>query len=605
MSESTTPLCDICKDKASLQYIFKCQHKICPICLYHLIFTQHINQFAEGSIYKIPCSFCKDDKTSLHLNSSQVYEILKHKAASETKKIYRKKCDIHNTELDSFCHDCNELICTECSQSKDSIHNIHHIENTEQLSNKIKHFFNTIDMKFTTFEKFSDNIKLIGKEFKEVIEGSYESTLKLIDNLLITITNFRSEYVTHYKRKLDKGILNLKLLKLLYLNYYYDMQKCNDTQQYQNVYLFKYLKNINLELDNVKINHNTEVYQKLSDMKKTIETLRKMTDNFVSISFAFKEVPSTLKNIQQNLIAHNSPIISILPLYDNSFITVSKDHTMKQWEMNKQTFTYECIKKYDKLEHVALINCDKKYIICSNNKTAISIWKYDNDKKDFHEEYTLAEHENPISDVITIYGDRIVSSDPTGVINIWEKKKKTHYSTTQILNEHQFGSVALCALFDGRIASGGGDDKLIIWKESINSFGRSQILKGFEGRIKAIIQLKDTRLICAGEDKWIFVWEEQDGYFQEVQRIKSNYKIGINILFLLDNGNFMAVSKDMNMTIWKINNEESNNEEKGIIQKEEMIQHNVEVSSVCQVSDGMIVSCGKDGGFIIWRNRKC
>ena len=111
-------------------------------------------------------------------------------------------------------------------------------------------------------------------------------------------------------------------------------------------------------------------------------------------------------------------------------------------------------------------------------------------------------------------------------------------------------------------------------------------------------------MICAGETKWIFVWEEQDGYFQEVQRIKSDYKIGINILFLLDNGNFMAVSKDTNMTIWKINKEESDNEKNGMIQKEEMIQHNVEVSSVCQVSDGMIVSCGKDGGFIIWRNRK-
>ena len=382
------------------------------------------------------------------------------------------------------------------------------------------------------------------------------------------------------------------------------MEKCNDTQQNQNVYLFKYLKNINLELDNVKINHNTEVNQKLLDMKKIIETLHKMTDKFVSISFAFKEIPSTFKNIEQNIKAHYSPIISILPLQDNSFITVSQNCTMKQWEMNKQTFTYELIKNYDKLEHVALINCDKKYVLCSNSKTAISIWKYDTDKKDFHKEYTLAEHENPISDVITIYGDRIVSSDSTGVIKIWEEKKPTHYSITQTLNEHKFGAVALCALFDGRIASGGGDDRLIIWKEIANSFERSQILKGFKGRIKAIVQLKDTRLVCAGENKLIFVWEEIDEHFQEVQRIKSDYKSGINILFLLDNGNFMAVSKDTNMSIWKINKEEGDNKDKGMIQKEEMIQHNTEVCSVCQVSDGMIVSCGKDGGFIVWKNRK-
>ena len=605
MSESTASQCDICKDKASLQYIFNCKHKICSICLYHLIFTQHIHQFADGSTYKIPCDLCKDDKFSLILNSAQVYEMLRHKATLETKKISRKKCDIHTTELGSFCHDCNELICTECSQSKDSIHNMHHIENTEQLSNKIKHFFSTIDKKFTSFEKFSENIKLIGKEFKEVIEGSYESTLKLIDNLLLIITNFRSEYVTHYKRKLDKGILNLKLLKLLYLNYYYDMQKCDDTQQYQNVHLFKYLNNINLELDNVKINHNTEVNQKLLDMKKTIESLRKMTDKYVSISFAFKEVPKTFKNIQHNLRAHNAPITGILPLQDNSFITVSQDYAMKHWEMNKQTFKYECVKEYNKLEHVALINCDKKYILCSNSKTAISIWKYDNDRKDFHKEYTLAEHEIPIADVITIHGDRIVSSDSSGTIKIWEEKKHTHYSITQTLNEHQFGAVALCGLFDGRIASGGGDDKLIIWKESINSFGRSQILKGFEGRMKTIVQLKDTRLVCAGENKWIFVWEEKDEYFQEVQKFKSDYKIGINLLFLLDNGNFIAVSKDTNMTIWKINKEESNNKDKGMIQKEEVIQQDVEVCSVSQVSDGMVVSSGKDGGFTIWRNRKC
>ena len=78
-----------------------------------------------------------------------------------------------------------------------------------------------------------EHLNSLGKKFQEVIEVSYDTTLKLIDSTMQLLTSFRSDYITHYKNKLEKGVFTLKILKLMKKN------KIRILQQHQIIHYLK------------------------------------------------------------------------------------------------------------------------------------------------------------------------------------------------------------------------------------------------------------------------------------------------------------------------------------------------------------------------------
>lgn len=597
--------CDYCKEIVSPLYEFTCHHKICSICLFRLIFTKHIHQFKTSERQEILCT-CKNEDRRLYLELSEIFNLLKAKATSETKRPQRKKCETHNKDKEYFCLDCNILICEECASSQGDEHYSHKMENNELLANKTKHFFSTIDIKNQTFESFAEHLNSLGKKFQEVIEVSYDTTLKLIDSTMQLLTSFRSDYITHYKNKLEKGVFTLKILKLFYLNYYFDRDRAINSQKFQNLYLLKYLNDINYEIEDVNINHNANVNQQLLSIKKILEDLRKVTDNVVSISFSFKEIPKKFKAIQTIDKAHDKMITGVIALPDNRFLTSSHDFNIIMWEMDPKKFDYKPIKKVSAMGKIGVMQSlrNNKFLTCTNKETTITLWKYLPETKDIQREASLTGHENLIMGFVQLsQGNKIASCDNDHTIIIWEENEHQNYMRKQDLIGHQYGIYSLCCLFDGRILSGGGDNRILIWKESNNSYSKDQTLKGHEGRVRAIMQLKDSRVLSAGDEKSILVWEEEaDAKFKLVKKIKNAHENSINAFLLIDDGRFISVSKDKTAIVWSV--DEAFENEKGKIREvEKLTKHSNTIYAVCQVTDGMVITTDKDGRIVVWKNR--
>ena len=72
MSENDDKICFFCNKNIFKLKAFSCSHKICTLCLYERIFTNHIQEFQGQNELKIKC---KCENGYLNQNLSQIFEI--------------------------------------------------------------------------------------------------------------------------------------------------------------------------------------------------------------------------------------------------------------------------------------------------------------------------------------------------------------------------------------------------------------------------------------------------------------------------------------------------------------------------------------------------
>jgi WD40 repeat protein len=187
----------------------------------------------------------------------------------------------------------------------------------------------------------------------------------------------------------------------------------------------------------------------------------------------------------------------------------------------------------------------------------------------------------------------LASGSWDGTISIWnlsagvrEKVFKGHSGSITSLLGSMGGILALCALLDGRLASGSWDHTICIWNVSDGTC--QKVLKGHSDRVLSLCLLSDGWLASSSADKTIRIWNIVSG---ECENKLEGHTDEVTSLCVLTDGQLASCSCDDTLRIWNISNPTN-----------EIILHShpSAIELLFEISDGRLVSACENGTIIIW-----
>ena len=240
-----------------------------------------------------------------------------------------------------------------------------------------------------------------------------------------------------------------------------------------------------------------------------------------------------------------SGITDVIEFAKNKIITVSKDKTVRKWnvETGDELFCYQmdvpltCIKKIDD-NLIAVGGTDKfVYILDFSN---------DSVKEEELNKILVAkleEHKDVLTSIEITSDKKLISSSTDKTICIWDLNK---YKLIKKLEEHTDGVQCLKILKDGRLASGSFDNTIKIW--DLKNYKCIKTLKGHTGHIFCLNQLLDGKLISGASDWSLIAWDIEKG--EPVFTLEGHEEC-INSIDVFPDGKIITASTDQNIKIWE------------------------------------------------------
>ena len=611
---------------------FSCDHKICSICLFRRIFLNNIKDLKnEKDEIEIKC---KCNEGNLIKSTDGIFEINnkkniiyseKYKNANNTSS-QENSCIIHgNKNFTKYCVNCSEELCSDCLTNNTDKHLNHNICPREDIINRLKIDLMETKLKLGTKDDFENKWNEICNKIKEESQNNFEEDMHKIEEVAKAIIDFRKDYEEKYQKELTKVVKILKLYKLFYLDYYLQKKEAEDTL---NINLLRYSKSINYELSNIEITKNVEFYNKLDDIKKSLDNL-KDEKNCFSGNFNFSEISHNYK-IQQTIEkSHEKLINGIFEIENNKILTGALDFTIKIFQEKNNKF--ENIKVIKGL--CGAICCmtqlnDGSIVTSAANNNDMKIWaKQGNDNYVIRQ--SLSAHSKPVLSFSQLENGKIISGGWDNLIIIWDKDKSGYYIEKQRIKDKKpitkivsLTNNRFAFTSDNRISKNGILDDIFddldfnqdveYDKDEENEFIICFQLTKHIGRVRAMLQLKCGYLLSgSGEmgkkkESIIIVWRpnDLDGFYY-VQSLHG-HKSDINGLIELKDGRIASSSKDRTIRLWKrFNTVDKNNHNVINFEVNEILsEYPHGIYGLIQLNDGRIVSSTNEFSLIVWKDNK-
>ena len=634
--------------------IFSCEHKICSICLFRRIFLNNIKDLKnEKDEIEIKC---KCNKGNLIKSIEEIFEINnkkniiyaeKYKNANNT-STQENSCKIHgNKNFIKYCIDCSEELCSDCLTNNTEKHLNHIICPREEIINRLSKDLMETKLKLETKDDFENKWNEICNKIKEESQNNFEEAMLKIEEVAKAIIDFRKDYEEKYQKELTKVVKILKLYKLFYLDYYLQKREAEDSL---NINLLRYSKSINYELSNIEITKDTDFYNKLDEIKKSLDSFKDAKSNF-SAKFNFSEISHNYKIQQKIEKSHEKLINGIFEIENNKILTGALDFTMKIFQEKNNKF--ENIKVIKGL--CGAICCmaqlnDGSIVTSAANNNDMKIWTKQGDDN-YVIKQSFSAHSKPVLSFSQLENGKIISGGWDNLIIIWDKDKSGCYIEKQRIKDKK-PITKIISLTNNRFAFT-SDNRIRIMiqknlKENIpqknedqnnenkngmlddvfddldfnqdveydkdeeNEFIICFQLTKHIGRVRAMIQLKCGYLLSgSGEmgkkkESIIIVWRpnDLDGFYY-VQSLHG-HKSDINGLIELKDGRIASSSKDRTIRIWKsFNTVDKNNHNVINFEVNEILsEYPHGIYGLIQLDDGRIVSSTNEFSLIVWKDNK-
>ena len=588
----SSELCYLCSEKPYISYKYKkirnkesarkssseepthC-HRMCPECLIRYIFIKYITLFEKPS--KEYMFICPCGKGNITLTYEQIIDLFQNKTVSNLQKKKEKKCSSHGKIFTKFCKDCKEDVCDLCLNESTEKHYEHRIEDKKVLYDKLKNFFNSINLKNHTFQKFMENFNYICAKFREILEKNYNDILISLDKIINSLIDFRAKYSVHYKEKVINNVQTLKLLKMFYSNYYYDIHKAENVSDFK---IYKYLNQINYELEEVNLIFNKiNAVEKLKEIKECSDYLNKNINDILDINYCFRKVPNGYRKYQSIQKCDDKNLKTIKKIDEYKILTNGESYYMNYLEdYNGEFSVVNKIPVKDKITAILLIKGGS--LLTSFGKKShynIQEWK-------INENFS------------NVRGEKL------------EKEKEKESKESSLLNS----SFNLNDIDDGFInRSQTIDLSLSLSKSSVtqnllnnNLYERATSFDStHKDDITVMIEMSDSKFATAGNDKRIVIWEREidkhnNTKYKIFQTItKENEKISlynpIKHLIFLYNKNLVS-SDEKTIFIWSVNPSKIENANGFYSLKQKINSTNGDITCICQVREGYLIYCIKN-----------
>lgn len=536
-------------------------HRMCPECLIRYIFIKNITLFSKPSkIYTFTCP-CQEGK--LILSYEQLIDVFQNKTFDNLKKKKDKICRTHNKKYSKYCKDCNVDICEDCISESYDEHFNHRIEDKQLLLEKLKKFFEILNLRYYDFNVFNQNFDNICQKFKEILEKNYNETLIYIDKIINDLIDFRAKYSSYYKEKVISNVQTLKLLKLFYCNYYYDIKKAENGNDFK---IYQYLNQINFELDDVKLNDDKEHLIKLQKIKENSDYLNNNLNKILNIEYSFKHVLNGFRKYQSIQRCDDKLIKSILKLDEHKIITIGDCNYMQYLEEKNGDFSK--ISKIPTLNKITSVLLFKNGNILTsfgkNNHSYIQEW-IQNEK---YSNYKISKEDLIYNKILN---DSDINTDSSNLgRGTTLDPGRSRQNSTHGNNPHLY--------------------------ESSKSF-----LSKHKDYINCMIEMDNAMFASGGNDKCIIIWkkDEEEKSYKIYQKISKDIKSGIkNMIFLYDK---RLVSNDTySICIWYIEKNKLNNPYDYFSLQQKLNNINGEITTIYQIREGSIISGYKNSNVEIW-----
>ena len=623
----SSEFCYSCKEKPSVSYKFKIKidkdninnnsskiqkycHRMCPECLIRYIFIKKITLFEKP--LKEYTIFCPCEKGSISLTYEQIIDLFQNKATYNLHQKKEKKCQSHNKIFEKYCKDCKEDVCQECLKEQ-MIHYNHRIEDKKILYDRLRSFFSGINLKNNTFQKFMENFNKICGKFKEIFEKNYNDILIALDKIINSLIDFRAKYSVYYKEKVINSVQTLKILKMFYSNYYYDIHKAENGTDFK---IYKYLNKINFELDDVKVidDKNINPFEKLNQIKENSDYLNENINEILDISYHFKKLNNGYRKYQSIQRCDDKNLRQIFKINEYKIITSGEGYYMNYLEDINGDF-YEESKIYvnDKITSILLLK--NKNLLTSFGKNShfnIQEWvmseNYTNVKSDNSENINLNKsfNESEIEET-SLALNKSMSIEPSSLRSnsIQINNNRSLYNSNNSFKSNHEGDInVMVEMSNEMFASGGNDKKIIIWEKDKTSkkYKIFQTIKKEIKEIKNMIFLYDERLVSADSDTIYILYINQNkienplGYYSIQQKIIS--KNGqITSLFQVKEGYLLFGTNNSYIEIY--------NDTEGKYRLNQNINLKISgINSINQLKDNKIIIASNQGLIKIFELKK-
>jgi WD40 repeat protein len=180
-----------------------------------------------------------------------------------------------------------------------------------------------------------------------------------------------------------------------------------------------------------------------------------------------------------------------------------------------------------------------------------------------------------------------VSPDSHGTIHLFDT---TSHTCTHTLEGHTCTIMALVLLPDGRLASGGLDEKVFVW--DLATGARVGLSRGNVGGIRSMT-VADSLLVCGkgNGDVSVFHWATFEGDNVEPLRTFNARSYDVSLLVPLPGGRLLTQCDDEPIRIWSL----STGEELAALAGEPQFDVHIVL-----LSDGRLATGGNESTFKLW-----
>jgi WD40 repeat protein len=300
----------------------------------------------------------------------------------------------------------------------------------------------------------------------------------------------------------------------------------------------------------------------------------------------FSRIYKSLGRSKHIMPGHTDEIYSLTLLPNTNLVSVSKDNTLKVWDMD----TYLCIKT---LKHEGPVT---SIILLINGNIATCTWNKHIKIFSIDDDFTCLKtiHVHGFGD----YDALIQLSD--GNIACTAKQNNDYciiildnnndYNCIKVLRGHLAYILCFANLPNDKFASGSRDAKINIWdiNDEYNHIKRT--LKGHGDWVLSLLVIPNKDILLSGsKDKTIRVWNIIN--YDCIEEIKSHIN-SVRSLLLLPNGYIAAGYWYGCIKIWNLNDFEWVNT---------LEEHQNDITSLLLIKDGRIISASADKRIIIWK----
>ena len=494
-------------------------HRMCPECLIRHIFINDIKIFEKpANEYSFICP-CKEGNISL--TYEQLLDLFQNKTLSNMRKKNENLCQNHHKNFTKYCKDCKEDICEECINGINEKHYNHRIDDKIILLEKLKKFFECLKLKNNSFDKFMENFNNICGKFREVLEKNYNDTLISIDKIINSLIDFRAKYSVYYKEKVINSVQTLKILKMFYSNYYYDIHKAENGKDFK---IYRYLNQINSELDDVIFSDDKTSLEKLEQIKNCSDYINENINNILDINFKFRKVVNGFRKYQSIQRCDEKNVKYILKIDEHQIITNGEGRYLNYLEENNNGEFSEVSKipTKDKITSI-LIFKDGTILTAYGKDTHYTIQEWT-----INENFLKVKPENSDDSIISkkinnesgITDDSILcrstTFEPSSINNIKSQviqsnQNYKYESDYSFPSKHKGDINAMIDMSDNMFATGSNDKTIYIWKKEekkyyvIRSITKESGTKNLKNPVKHIIYLYDKRLVSC-DNSSIYIW---------------------------------------------------------------------------------------------------